>query len=192
MRGNSPSASRGRLPFCRSVQGPFAKALAGLRRRPLHAASAGFRGGSCPLRPHPRVSRIPFQATSCWRKRCSEVGPDFTYRSIFYDDKGYPIRLRRHRVGSILPLSGISSPRPQMASAANRCQSIGHLEAQTRWGSRKAISLAWTNCLCCWRVPRKRGNDPLGPLERDRKWDSKPAFSTFASMLSAIRSSTKE
>jgi hypothetical protein len=31
-----------------------------------HAAGAGFGGYSTPLRPHPRIARIPFQATSGW------------------------------------------------------------------------------------------------------------------------------
>jgi hypothetical protein len=43
-----------------------AKALAGSLRCSLHAAGAGSGSYSTPLRPHPRASRMPSQATSGW------------------------------------------------------------------------------------------------------------------------------
>ena len=70
VRGHSRSASGWRLLFCMSIQGSIAKALAGPPRRFIARCGCGlWGGGNAPLRPHPRVSRIPSQATSYWRKR---------------------------------------------------------------------------------------------------------------------------
>ena len=69
----------GAYSFANHSRTSYAKALAGSQLCSLRAAGAGSGGYSTPLRPHPRASRMPSQATSGW----ANVGAPSQARHFF-------------------------------------------------------------------------------------------------------------